>query len=318
MEFKDLRNLLLDFDVKSEEFLLCQSFIYYLEDSQFKNISAHGVDEKGEPKDCDFGYPHRWDVNYVLGRFSKMYYLDEDYIQKNPDIPMTFLSITIRQKKDRLGNVIESVGLMREYFRALSYAWRLLRREMLDMGHKIDYVGNVEPHQVNTGNPHHHTLIFDRFTENEKNHLKRKFEGWGFGSFEHGLDFQDNVKIKNIRSYLLSYMLKSLPGYKTKFKEKEQKWSSSDLLFNAVAWENKFRTWHASKKITSIMKYDKYRKPIKELSELMDIESNESQYREYLISVEPKIEWFETHLSIIDEETKIIWRKNNETEIKQK
>lgn len=308
MIFTDLRALLLDFNPRSEEYSVCSRFVDYLFDAQFKNIKSFGVGEKSEPVEHGFGYPHRWTENYVKGRYSKFYQL-EDYLELNSELPMTFLSLTLKQKRDVFGNVIESVSLMEDYFRALSDAWKMLRRAILNMGIKIDYVGSVEPHQLNTGNPHHHTLILHKFTEEQKNILKKKYEEWGYGSFEHGLNFQDDVKIKNVRSYLLSYMLKSLPGYKSKFEGKEVKWTSSDLLFNAVAWDNKFRTWHASKRLTSIMKYDKYRNAVESAVKAVGDDSFVEQYREYLVSIEPKIEWLETKMEVLDSESVILWKK---------
>jgi hypothetical protein len=309
MDFPQFLELLKEFKTNSEEFFLCRQFVDYLIDSTGKNIKIRGLGGDNEDIFQDLGYPHRFTPKYVQGRIAKLFLL-QGWYELQGDLPTTFISITVRQKRDSLGNVIMTVPVVEGYFKALSHGWHLLLREIRDMGHRPDFIGSVEPHKKNSGNPHHHTTVFDKFTIEEQIHLKHKWEKWGLGSFEHGLQFEDDVVVKSVLNYQLKHMLKSLPGYKSKFGEVP--WTAHDLLFNAVAWKNHFKTWHCSKNITQVMKYDKHRGRISEIREVLGnsfTAAVEASYRVYVDSYDSKIEWIQTDLEILQDETKIIWRK---------
>lgn len=236
-----------------------------------------------------------------------MYRLDE-WVAEDPGRleNVTFLSLTVRQDRNDMGFVKASVDSIVKYWDSLILGWRRLRALWSKWKLHIDYVGIAEPHE--SGNPHFHVCVFHRFTPFQIDIMRSLWEEWGLGSYEHGLDFdvREQASIKSIRNYLLSYMLKSLPGYKSQFKDAVT-WTSEELLFNAVAWYFRYRTWFASNSLASVMVYD----PLKKQLDAIEEESGfvpDAGLREFLQKQLDELVWFETQLHLSDGEEKIIWR----------
>lgn len=298
--------ILRPFNSRSREGQVCNLFVDYLVDSQGKNIRGLCVTPDGEQDYHDFGYPHRWTDVYLKGRFAKMYLLEE-WVSEDPGRldNVTFLSLTVRQDRNDMGFVKASVDSIVKYWDSLILGWKRLRALWSKWKLHIDYVGVSEPHE--SGNPHFHVCVFHRFTSVQIDTMRSLWEAWGLGSYEHGLDFdvREHASIKSIRNYLLSYMLKSLPGYKSKFKD-EASWTSEELLFNAVAWYFRYRTWFASNTLSHVMVYDPLKKRLKESEEEL---GEVPGLREFLQAQLDKLVWYETQLHLPDGEEKIIWKK---------
>jgi hypothetical protein len=251
----DLQRISLGFGRDTYEYELCHHFLTYLRDKSTSHIIAHGKTPEGEDVEHDFGYPHRYTDKYVRGRFAKMYKLDEWY-QKHKHLKMTFVTLTTHHNIAAMESL--NMGLLAcrvdAVFKRLQEGKHLLFREMLRRHPGMQYVCVVEPHE--SGIPHIHAIIFESFSIDEQIEYRKMWERWNMGSFEHGLDFDErkDYKINSIRNYLLSYMLKSLPGYKSKFKGTAM-WTKEEILFNATAHKHGYRTWCPSHQLTMIMRY---------------------------------------------------------------
>jgi hypothetical protein len=246
---------LIEFEFGSDDLEICTEHLEYLERTANMNIKAIGRhNETGEIKEVDFGYPHRYTEEYLKGRYKKLYALDE-WLEEQLEIKMTFLSFTIRhnyKSKYEMHNVDQRQAWFRDGFETLQEGKRLILMHVRKMYPKIQYVMICEPHE--DGYPHYHMLIFTQFKREEITKLKNMWLKYDMGSIEHGLKFQEIVdrNIKGIRNYLMKYMLKSLPTYKSKYGDTT--WTKSQWLFNAVAWKYHFRTWFASNELSHIMR----------------------------------------------------------------
>lgn len=253
--YRLLNEILSGFHPSSYEHFVCSDFLKYLDRTFDSHIIAHGLSDNMVPVPKDFGYPHRYTENYIKGRFAKLYLLDTWY-QLNPEMPMTFLTMTTRHKADSMVTLEESLTQgIRDSFKRLQKGWRLLMREIRRKHKGVNFMMVVEPHE--SGFPHYHMIIFASFTIDEQIEFRKFWEKWGIGSFEHGLDFDERPKkdnIKSLRNYLMKYMSKSFVDYSSKYGGVVP-WTKEQLLFNAIAWKFGFRTWKASNELSKVMKY---------------------------------------------------------------
>jgi Bacteriophage replication gene A protein (GPA). len=253
-DFNLLNQILSCYNPSLFEHFVCSEFLKYLDRTSDSHIVVHGVNGSCEECDKDFGYPHRYTEKYIKGRFAKLYLLDDWYKQKVRS--MTFLTMTSFHKADSMFTLENSlVNEIRDTFARLQRGKRLFMWELRNMGFKgVSYMMVVEPHQ--SGFPHYHMIIFASFTIDQQIRLKNCWEKWGIGSFEHGLDFDERPQkenIKSLRNYLMKYMSKSFVDYTSKYHESP--WTKEKLLFNAIAWKYRYRTWCASNDLSDVMAY---------------------------------------------------------------
>lgn len=250
-----LELLLNEYDSHSIDYEICSDFIEYLKDKNGKNIRAIGIKSSdGNQINCDFGYPHRYSPAYLKCRYAKLYLLDAWY-QEHKELPLTFLSFTIRHNfKPYYENDNSKTLWFYDGFRKLYEGKQLLFRELRRMRNKsqLEYLMIVEPH--GDGYPHYHMILFTSFTFVEKQKLCRKWEKWQMGSVENGLNFDERLdsSFRSIRNYLMKYMSKSFIDYSSKYQGCF--WTKEQLLFNAVAWKYQFRTWCASRTLSGVMR----------------------------------------------------------------
>ena len=254
-DFAKLRMKLIEFEYGSDDLLICTEFIEYLERTADMNIKAIGKhNETGEKLEHDFGYPHRFTEDYMRLRYRKLYVLDE-WFEENKHLPISFISFTIKHNyKSKYEFHIDDhrQSWFRGGFEKLQEGKRLLMKHIRTMHPKPQYIMICEPHV--DGFPHYHMIMFVHFEEKEIIKLKSLWEKYDMGSIDHGLNIEEkpNLNLNGLRNYLMKYMLKSLPTYKSKYGGTS--WNKNQMLFNAVTWKYHFRTWFASNELSHIMR----------------------------------------------------------------
>ena len=227
-----------------------QAFKIYLETTADMDFRITGLSEyEGDLNVVTrtIPYIHRWNELYkkkVLGKF----YALEDYAKINPFDALTMLTLTTHHAYYESGRrSAHSNATIPQSFKLLKQGWHKLSDAIRKRGYS--YVWILEPHR--TGYPHIHVAIIGRVDEKDQKRIKTLWTRYGGGSFEHGAHFSEKSgedSILSIRNYLMKYMIKSWA---------DSKWTTAQLVFNALVWDNNWRMWGASKKLSKIMKsYD--------------------------------------------------------------
>ena len=236
---------------------LASAFLEYLSNTKLMEFQVDGLKFHEEDLNTDvqavrtyIPYIHRWTEPYLKSRLAKGYLLDTWY-RKNP-LPITMLTYTTfhdytaRGARVNDGYTIESTfGLLKDGF---TRSRKMIKKIK---GFSPDYLQIWEPHPK-SGYPHIHVPVFCDFTEDEQARLK---EHWSttlsLGDYEAGLDFEQGTTFKrgemtSIKNYMLKYMRKTLyDGF--------EEWTAEELVFNAVAWKNHFRTFQPSLALSRVM-----------------------------------------------------------------
>lgn len=240
---------------KVQYYEICQKFVNYIHETFFLKFLVKGQFEDGSLTERVVPYIHRWTSPYRNSILAKFYQL-EKYIENNPT-PLTMLTLTTYQAGEFSIQQKGHPVTISESFEILNKNWKKLInliRTRIRPG--ISFVWVLEPHtRHNTGYPHLHAILFTEFTEEEKKRIKKLWsEKYHAGSFEHGVDF--SVKpieesIKSMRNYLMKYFSKMFFDSGSKFWSTD--WTTGQLVFNAVARENKYRLGGASRDLSKAM-----------------------------------------------------------------
>ncbi len=200
-------------------------------------------------------YTHRWKEEYRRGVLAKFYQL-EDWHKQNPT-PITMLTLTTYQDGDYSRAVLGDELTIPESFGLLKNSWVYLRHAIRYYLPDTSWCWIMEPHK--SGYPHLHTVLFSDVTIGVQQSIKKLWaEKYKAGSYEHGIDFTANrsdTSIQSIRNYLMKYVAKSFTSTGSKFGE--DTWSAGELVFNALAWKNRWRFFGASRDLCKVMAYDK-------------------------------------------------------------
>ena len=268
---------------------LCRQFVEYVKSTAHTKFRIRGIETIpvgndvwepwGDSSEVEktVEYVHRWTKTYRRGWLSKLYLL-ENYIRQNPS-PVTMLTLTTYQdgqysKRMRGGNTVareESFELLKQGWKWLSM---VLRKEF---GGSFDYLTIMEPHE--SGYPHMHIPIFHDIPEHVREKVQRLWsEKYGFGSAEHGVNFQEGMDfsigesrtdIQSLRNYLMKYLSKGFLGTGSKFGDANL--TPGELVFNALVWKYQYRIFGSSRHLSQVMKYQKPPTPIHYVGDNEDI-----------------------------------------------
>jgi hypothetical protein len=232
------------------------AFRIYLQNTADLKIRVSGMSEfEGEENTVtrELPYIHRWTPVYKNMVLAKFYRL-EAYMTENPCSCITMLTLTTYHAFDQFGRRVTTNDVsIPDSFQLLKRGWDKLRDAIRPMGY--DFVWIMEPHR--SGYPHIHVAIFGDFgsDRDEKTgislremRVKKLWNKYGCGSVEHGAKFSYKAgesSVKSIRNYLMKYMVKGWG---------DSKWTTAQLVFNALVWDNGWRLWDSSKGIKEIMK----------------------------------------------------------------
>lgn len=194
-------------------------------------------------------YVHRWTALYKSSVIARFYQL-EQWLKENPCDVITMLTLTTYHGYNKFGEPSEiSHATIEDGFNLLKHGadgksgWDTLRKTIRMKGYQ--YVWVMEPHK--TGYPHIHVVIFGKVSEKDQERIKRLWHKYGCGSYEHGAQFSEKKgsdSIKSIRNYLMKYMIKAW---------RDSTWTTAQLVFNALVWDNHWRLWGASGSISDVM-----------------------------------------------------------------
>ena len=269
---------------------ICYKFVNYLDETStlYFKINGQWVNE-GNLVEHNLPYIHRWTDIYRRSVLARLYKFEE-WFNENPS-PVTMLTLTTYQdgdfsirEKGHLVTIPDSFEILKENWKKRSMLIRNRIRK------NVDYLWILEPHMKHdTGYPHNHSLFLTKFTPKEQERIRSLwYEKYKAGSYDHGVDFtivEPEESIKNIRNYLMKYLAKTFVNTGSKF-SKSPDWTKGQLVFNAVARENKYRLWGSSRNLTMVMK------------------------RAPNVNEEFEIEWFKTELCGSYNELIEVWKAN--------
>jgi hypothetical protein len=227
---------------------LSERFFDYLVSVPYQTVETHSQYTDGYIEDNKFPVIYRWSETYRKSIIAKFSRLDEWYIDNRSDVSLiSFTGSSRGLTVDKHWEILNQgkVKLMK----SLRY---VLKRP-------FNYVTTVEPHPGygrNRGYAHSHMALFHGLTDEDQEKLKKKWASYGFGSYKHGLQIrvtESQDEIKDLKNYLLKYISKS--WIETGGKYSKAHWDKHLFIFNAVAWENQYRFWGASRKLSDVMKY---------------------------------------------------------------
>lgn len=190
-------------------------------------------------------YIHRWTDLYKKGVLARFYSLERE-LKGKPVNVVTMMTLTTYHGVNALGEKSKDHNeTILEGFTLLKEGWSKLRQRLRG----IDYVWIMEPHK--TGFPHIHVVILEKIDKERQMRLKRLWAAYGCGSVKYGIKFTEKQgpdNIKSIRNYLMKYLVKSWI---------DSDWTTGQLVFNAIVWENDYRLWGASTRLSKIMRRSK-------------------------------------------------------------
>ena len=227
-----------------------QAFSCYLiskEDMKFRisGISEFEGDEYTVTRELP--YVHRWTDLYKRAVLAKFHQL-ETYLKENPIDVITMLTLTTYHAYDKFGRPSKtSTTTIPESFALLKNGWNGIRDSL--KYRNLQYVWILEPHK--TGYPHIHVCILGKVTQKDQQKIINLWHKYGCGSLEHGAQFSEKKgddSVKSIRNYLMKYMVKAW---------RDSKWTTAQLVFNSLVWDNNWRLWGSSKNLTIIMRNGK-------------------------------------------------------------
>lgn len=230
-----------------------QAFSIYLTSTDDMKFRVSGISEfEGDENTVtrEIPYIHRWTDLYKKSVMAKFYQL-EGHIKEYPPGVITLLTLTTYHAFDQFGRPSKtSKTTIPESFELLKKGWNGIRDSL--NYRKLQYVWILEPHK--TGYPHIHVCILGKVSHKDQQRIKNLWNKYGCGSVEHGAQFSEktgNNSVKSIRNYLMKYMIKAW---------RDSEWTTAQLIFNSLVWNNEWRLWGSSKNLTTIMRNGK---PIK-------------------------------------------------------
>jgi len=237
------------------EMVVCE-FLRYLENTENMKfrLSAEYYGENGiEDYTVEIPYMHRWKTEYKNGVLWKVYQLEE-YLKMNPYEVITMVTFTTSHGYNKFHRKSEySDVTIQQSFADLKKGWAKIRHHLK----KYQYVWIMEPHK--NGYPHIHVVVLSVIPVKEQRQIKELWVKWGIGSHEHGVNFEAKEKdqsVKSVRNYLIKYMRKTIYKTESKFGENE-KWTTGELIFNALAYKHQWRFWGATKALSAVMRFTK-------------------------------------------------------------
>lgn len=238
-----------------------RNYLILTKDYQFR---LTGTNKDGEVS-AIIPFIHRWTNIYQKSILAKFYILDE-WMRDNPGIVTMFTLTTYQDSHSRYNDGSYSRKATGKDLTILDCfdLLKVSRTKFLNVLRNrypgINYVWVLEPHE--TGYPHCHLVVFQEFTDNEQQEIKRLWsEKYHAGSYDRGIEVtskRSDESIQSIRNYLMKYMTKQ-------FGTGNEPWTDGELLFNAMVWVTGTRMWGASKELTEVM-----RRPVKESDIIWD------------------------------------------------
>jgi hypothetical protein len=190
----------------------------------------------------EVGYIHRWTAVYRDAVISKMYQLERWY-QDNP-CAVTMATFTTYQDGKYSQKHVGKYTI-NQAFRILKRSWNLVRMNLRYYSPELEFVYFYEPHK--SGYPHLHVLFFGNLSSDVQNKIKLLWsEKYKAGSFSHGVKFDEIKNLKSVKNYVIKYMAKIL-------RSDINAWTNGELYFNAIIWQDGFRLWGASQKLSKVM-----------------------------------------------------------------
>jgi len=225
-----------------------RDFVIFLHDTERINIEIKGLLEKDDDIDSiriNRPYLHRWTKPYANGRIAKGYAL-ENYMKDNPS-PVTLLTLTGYHDYNKFGKKVNSGKTLVTCYDSIKYGYNCLRMMIRKDHPTAQWFWAWEPHE--TGYPHMHLAYLGEFTDAE---MERYREHWSkklrIGDREHGLNFEvsKTAPIDSMRNYLIGYTSKTLAI-------NAADWTPAELVFNAITWKNRYRTFGATRTLSKVM-----------------------------------------------------------------
>ncbi len=197
-------------------------------------------------------YIHRWTEVYRKRQLARLYKLD-DWWKENKG-PVTMLTLTTYQDGEYSRSMKGELVSIEESFEILKDGWDKLSKILRKYLPGIPYIWVVEPHK--TGYPHRHVILFTAVPEDLQEKIKHLWsEKYCAGSMDHGVDFTlttPDEDIDCIRNYLMKYIAKGFISTGSKFTETP--WTKQELVYNAIIWDKKYRTFQPSRALQKVMK----------------------------------------------------------------
>lgn len=235
---------------------LVEDFGNYLEETSHLSFDIYGETYSGDQVVKNIPYIHRWTVIYRKSILAKLYQL-ENWLRFNPR-PITFLSLTTyqsggysRKVKGYDLDVEDGLKLLMESYTKL----RLMINNRIK-GYPVDFFYILEPHK--SGYAHMHMIIFDEFTQDEQDKIKKLWsQKYEAGSENYGVDFdfkKPDENIQSIRNYIMKYISKGLQSSGSKYYS--ESWTPAEAVFNAILWKTNTRLWNCSRNLQKVLKPD--------------------------------------------------------------
>jgi len=186
----------------------------------------------------------RWTTAYRKKLLAKLYLLDE-YIKENPS-PVTLMTLTTYHDLKYRQNDDSPRLSIPEAFEVLKTSWKKLSMIIRKKMPNTEYIWIVEPQK--SGYPHLHVVLFADVSIGMQDGIKKQWEKYGAGDYEHGADFeirQPEDTIKSLRNYLMKYIAKGFVSTDSRFGD--HKWTPAELVFNALVAAGNYRTFQPSR-----------------------------------------------------------------------
>jgi hypothetical protein len=256
--FNSLRDLLRE--IRQDPILksyweLSRKFVIYLNQMDKACFIVSGFDQLKNKSASNVGkYIHRWTPIYQKRLMAKLYQLDGWW--KEHKGPVTLLTLTTYQAGEYSQAIKGEKVSIEDGFLLLKDGWNKLSKILRKYIQDLTYIWVIEPHS--SGYPHFHVIVFADIPQFLQDKIKQLWsEKYKVGSEKHGVDFSTRIPDENInslRNYLMKYIGKGFVITNTKFSETF--WTKEQLVFNALVWKNKYRTFQPSQKLQQIMRYD--------------------------------------------------------------
>lgn len=234
---------------------ISRQFIEYLRGMEKACFIVAGFNLEGnKAANCQGLYIHRWTDVYRKRQLAKLYQLDTWW--KENRTPVTLLTLTTYQNGEHSKTIRGDIVTIEQSFFLLKDGWDKISKILRKYLPNPTYIWVIEPHK--SGYPHMHIVVFDAIPPDIQEKIKKLWSDTYYaGSKEHGVDFSIRTPdddIDSIRNYLMKYIAKGFLLTGTKFEDNQ--WTKEELVFNALIWKQKFRTFQPSRKLQKIMKWE--------------------------------------------------------------
>lgn len=230
---------------------LCRKFVDYLRWMDSAGLQICGFNTRTNTgRTISMGMSHRWTRAYKNKLLAKLYLLDE-YIKENPSAITLMTLTTYHDLKYREGDDSPRLSIP-EAFAVLKTSWKKLSMIIRKKMPGTEYIWIVEPQK--SGYPHLHVVLFADVSIGMQDGIKAQWAKYQAGDYEHGAQFeirQPEDSIESLRNYLMKYIAKGFVSTESRFGD--HRWTSAELVFNALVWDGNYRTFQPSRGLQQYM-----------------------------------------------------------------